>query len=287
MALDQIHENEGKSKDDMTFIEHIIELRKHILRSVIAISIGATLAFIYGDFVFEQVLFGPRRPDFLTFRLLCQASHATGLGENLCIVPAKFEVITRELGEVLMVQLSVSVWIGVVLAFPYLLFEVWRFISPGLHDKERRATRNVIIICSLLFFIGVLFGYFIIAPFSINFLGGYTVQGMSVTPTLESYVSYMTMFTLPTGLIFELPALSYFLSRIGILGPSFLRQYRRHAIVVIFIVAAIITPPDVVAQLLTALPLMILFEVSILVSARVARQKKQRELQEAKSLLGQ
>jgi sec-independent protein translocase protein TatC len=285
MALDQAHLNEGKGKDDMTFIEHIIELRKHIVRSLIAISVGTVVAFANGTFVFDQILFGPRKADFLTFRVLCDLSKKMGLGESLCIIPAQFKVITRELGETLMMQITVSFWIGVILAFPYILYEVWRFISPGLHEAERRASRNVILICSLLFFVGVLFGYYIIAPFSINFLGGYTMGEMENTPTLQSYVSYMTMFTFPLGLVFELPVLSYFLTRIGVLGPSFLRDYRRHAIVVIFIVAAIITPPDVIAQMLTALPLWILYEVSIVVSARVVRKKAMAEQAEARKLL--
>jgi sec-independent protein translocase protein TatC len=285
MALDQLHTETEKTKDDLTFIEHIIELRKHIVRSLIAIFSGALLAFFNADFVFEQILFGCRRADFPTFKVLCNFSHSVGLGEKLCIIPAKFDVITRELGEVLMTQIQVSFWIGIILAFPYLLFEVWRFISPGLLEKERNATRSIILVCSLLFFTGLLFGFYVIAPFSINFLGGYTTNSIEVSPTLSSYVSYMTMFTIPTGLIFELPALSYFLTKIGILGPTFLRSYRRHAIVVIFIIAAIITPPDIVAQLLTALPLLLLYEVSISVSARVVKRKELQEKAEAAKLL--
>jgi sec-independent protein translocase protein TatC len=286
MALDQLHTVEEKKKDDMTFIEHIIELRKHLVRSVIAISIGALVAFSYGDFVFDKILFGPRKADFPTFKALCSASQHFGLGSSLCIQPAQFKVITRELGETLMMQITVSFWLGLIIAFPYILYEVWRFISPGMHEHERKASRNIILICSILFFIGVLFGYFIIAPFSINFLGGYTMGDMENTPTLSSYVSYMTMFTFPLGLVFELPVLSYFLSKIGVLGPSFMRDFRRHAIVVIFIIAAIITPPDVVAQLLTALPLWVLYEVSIGVSAGVVRRKKAAEQLEAQRLLG-
>ncbi len=269
----------------MTFIEHIIELRKHLIRSVIAIAIGAVVAFIYGDFVFDTILFGPRKADFPTFKALCSLSHQVGWGDKMCIQPAQFTVITRELGETLMMQITVSFWLGVILAFPYVLYEFWRFISPGLLENERKASRNVILVCSLLFFVGVAFGYFVIAPFSINFLGGYTMGEMENTPTLASYVSYMTMFTFPIGLIFELPALSYFLTRIGVLGPQFLRSYRRHAVVVIFIIAAVITPPDVVAQLLTALPLWVLYEVSITVSAGVKRRKEAAEKLEAQRLI--
>jgi sec-independent protein translocase protein TatC len=282
MALDQLHTHEGKTKDDMTFLEHIIELRSHILRCVIAIGVCALVAFANGKFVFDQILFAPRKADFPTFKALCALGQKFGLAESLCIQPAGYKVITRELGEVLMMQISVSFWIGLIAAFPYILYEVWRFVSPGLHETERKASRNIILICSTLFFVGVLFGYYVIAPFSLNFLGGYTLGDIENTPTLGSYVSYMT-----TGLIFELPVVSYFLSKIGVLSPSFLRQFRRHSIVVIFIVSAIITPPDVVAQLLTAIPLLILYEISIIVSERVTKKREAKELLEAQRLLEQ
>jgi sec-independent protein translocase protein TatC len=272
-------------KDDMTFLEHIIELRQHIVRSVIAVSVCAIVAFLNGNFVFDQILFGPRRPDFPTFGALCNLSKWLKMGETLCVTPAPFKVITRELGEALMMQITVSFWLGLIVAFPYIIYEVWRFVSPGLTEIERRASRNIILICSLLFFLGVSFGYYIIAPFSINFLAGYQLSDIENTPTLGSYVSYMTMFTFPLGIIFELPILSYFLTRTGMLGPSFLRQYRRHAIVVVFIISAIITPPDVVAQFLTALPLLALYEISIWVSSRVVRKREAAELLAAQKLV--
>ena len=167
------------------------------------------------------------------------------------------------------------------MAFPFILYEIWKFVAPGLKEDEIKAARNLIGICSILFFIGVLFGYYIIAPFSISFLGGYTIEGMSITPTLSSYVNYVVMFTLPTGLIFELPVASYFLAKIGILTPAAMRTYWRHAVVVIFIFAAIITPPDVVAQCLTAIPLIILYEISIRVAGAVQRKKLEKEKLEA------
>jgi sec-independent protein translocase protein TatC len=286
MALDQVHTHEEKTKDDMTFLEHIIELRSHIVRCAIAITVCALVAFLNGAFVFDQILFGPRKADFPTFRALCAFGQKLGFGDKLCIQPAPYKVITRELGEVLMMQISVSFWMGLIAAFPFIIYEVWRFVSPGLNDAERKASRNVILVCSLLFFIGVLFGYYVIAPFSLNFLGGYTLGDIENTPSLGSYVSYMTMFTFPTGLIFELPVVSYFLSRLGILHPSFLRQFRRHAVVVILIVAAIITPPDVVAQLLTAIPLYALYEISIIVADRVVKKREAKELLESQRLLG-
>lgn len=276
MPLDQQHEIERQQgeRGEMSFFEHIAELRKHILRSVLAIAAVGIVAFVNKDFVFNTLIFGPRHPDFFTYRVLCDASHAAGLGENMCFTPPTFNIITRQLGEVLMQHLYVSFWIGVIGAFPFIFWEFWRFISPGLYEKERKAVRGVVGVCSLLFLTGVTFGYFVIAPFSISFLAGYTLDGLEVSPTLDSYVTYMTMFTLPTGLIFEMPIVAYFLAKIGLVGTAFLRAYRRHAVVVILIIAAIITPPDVVSQTLVAIPLYVLYEVSILVVANVQRRRE-------------
>ncbi|MBK7935619.1 MAG: twin-arginine translocase subunit TatC [Lewinellaceae bacterium] len=282
MPLDQQHENERfkSERSEMSFFEHIAELRKHILRSALYIGVLATVAFLNKDFIFNTLIFGPRHPDFITYRVLCDFSHYVGLGESMCFTPPKFDLITRQLGEVLMQLIYVSFWLGVIGAFPLIFWEFWRFISPGLYEKERRAVRGIVFICSLLFLMGVSFGYFVIAPFSISFLAGYTLEGLEVAPTLDSYVTYMTMFTLPMGLVFEMPILGYFLAKIGIIGAAFLRSYRRHAVVVILIVAAIITPPDVVSQTMVAIPLYLLYELSILVVANVQRLRERAMAQE-------
>jgi sec-independent protein translocase protein TatC len=275
MALDQQHEHERvkAAGGEMSFFDHVSELRTTILRSVLGIFVIGIIFFLNKEFVFSTLLFGPRYPEFPTYRILCSASHALGLGENMCFTPPKFDLITRQLGEVLMQHLYVSFWLGVIGAFPYIFWQFWKFISPGLLEQEQKAIRGVVFICSFLFLLGVCFGYFVIAPFSISFLASYTVSGLVVAPTLDSYVTYMTMFTLPTGLIFEMPVVAYFLAKIGIVGASFLRAYRRHAIVVILIIAAIITPPDVVSQTLVSIPLWGLYEISILVVARVQRKR--------------
>ncbi|MBL7781458.1 MAG: twin-arginine translocase subunit TatC [Saprospiraceae bacterium] len=276
MPLDQDHERERMKKErgEMSFFEHISELRRHILRSVLAIAIVGTVCFLNKDIIFDKMIFGPRHADFPTYTFLCNASHAMGLGDQMCFTPPKFDLITRELGEVIMQHLYVSFWLGVIGAFPFIFWEFWKFISPGLLETERKVARGIVFICSLLFLLGVVFGYFVIAPFSISFLAGYTLEGVVVSPTLDSYVTYMTMFTLPTGLVFEMPIVAYFMAKIGVMGTKFMRTYRRHAVVVILIVAAIITPPDVVSQTLVAIPLYMLYEVSILVVARVQQQQK-------------
>jgi sec-independent protein translocase protein TatC len=274
MPLDQEYVRENtQGEKEMSFFDHVAELRMHILRAALAIAVFGGIFFANKSFVFEQVIFGPRREDFFTYRVLCSWSHSLGLGQNMCFKPVKFDIITRQLGEVLMQHLFVSFWLGVICAFPYIFWEFWRFIQPGLHETERKSIRGVVAVCSLLFLMGIGFGYFIIAPFSINFLAGYTLEGAITSPTLDSYVTYMTMFTMPMGIVFEMPVVAYFLGSIGVIGPQVMRSVRRYAIVIILILAAIITPPDVVSQTMVFIPLYALYEVSIVVVSRVRRRQ--------------
>ncbi|MFT6810712.1 MAG: sec-independent protein translocase protein TatC [Saprospiraceae bacterium] len=254
-----------KEEKEMSFLEHIEELRWHLIRSIGAIFIFGIAVFMAKDFVTE-ILFAPRYNSFITHRLLCQYLNSH------CDVPS-FEIITRELGEEFFVHLKSSVFLAVILTFPYLFWEVWRFIKPGLYDKERKAARGIVLVCSSLFFLGVLFGYYIIAPFSISFLAGYSFgEGNADTATLGSYVGYITMITLPTGLVFELPIVAYFLGKVGLISSGLMKKFRRHAIVVIFILAAVITPPDLMTQLLIAIPLLGLYEVSISIVKRIEKK---------------
>ncbi len=275
MPLDQQHEVERltEQRGEMTFFDHIAELRRHILRSVLAIAVFAIYFLSNKEFVFNTLMFGPRDPNFPTYRAICSFSNWAGLGDKICFTPPKFNVITRELGEALMQHMYISFCLGIICAFPYIFWEFWKFIRPGLLESERKAVRGIVGICSMLFLLGNAFGYYVIAPFSISFLASYTVEGLDVSPTLNSYVTYMTMFTLPTGLIFEMPIVSFFLTKIGVIGPKMLRSYRRHAAVVIVIIAGIITPPDVMSQTIVAIPLFALYEISILVSVNEQRRR--------------
>ncbi len=275
MPLDQAHDEPTPKKDsgEMSFFDHIAELRDVLFRSAVAIAVVGAVFFLNKDFVFSTLLFGPRHADFWTYRSLCWLGNQTGLAEQLCITPPQFTLIGTEMAEVLMQHLYLAFWLGVIGAFPYIFWQFWRFIAPGLHEKERRAAGGIVVVCSALFLSGVVFGYYIIAPFAISFLTGYTVEGVTISPKLDSYVTYMTMFTIPTGLVFELPIVAYFMAKIGIMGAKFMRTYRRHAIVVVFIIAAIITPPDVVSQTLVAIPLLFLYEASILVVQRVEKNR--------------
>jgi sec-independent protein translocase protein TatC len=258
-----------KNPDEMSFLEHLEALRWHIIRAIAAIVVVGIGVFVAKDFVFDKIILGPTNQDFATYRWFCS------LGEKLCFYPKGLEIITRDISEQFLVHIRVSVWLGLIVAFPYVFWEFWRFVKPGLYDKERNAARGVVFICSALFIVGVLFGYYIISPFAITFLSSYSVsEKIANTTTLSTLVNSMTMFTIPTGLVFELPIVIYFLAKIGLVSADFLKTYRRHAIVVILIVAAIITPPDVITQLLVTIPLYSLYEVGIVIAKRVERNQK-------------
>ncbi len=289
MALDQIGiddmpDNKGKEEKEMSFFDHIEELRWHIIRSVLVILGIALVLFFMKDFVFNQVVFGPRNPDFITYKVICNLSDKMGMKEQLCFYPEKFDLITPDMGELFLTHMKISFLLGLILAIPYVFWEIWRFVKPGLYEKEQKASRGAVLICSFLFTLGVLFGYFVISPFAISFLTGYQLPGVESTPALGSYISYMLMFTIPTGLIFQLPVAAHVLTNIGLISSSFLKEYRRHAAVVIVIVAAIITPPDAFSQILIALPLFGLYEISIVVSKRVEKRKALEEAAEEKAL---
>ncbi len=266
MAMDQLNIKK-KNADEMSFLEHLEALRWHILRSFLAIVLVGIAVFLAKDFIFEQIIFAPKEADFITYRIICQ------LSSFLCFEPQPFEILTRDLGEQFIVHLKSSFWIGLIVAFPYVFWQIWKFVKPGLYEKERKVTRGVVLICSLLFISGVLFGYFIISPFAISFLSSYNV-GATSAPTLASYINYMTMFTIPAGLVFELPIFVYFLAKLGVVGPKSMKKYRKHAVIAILVLASIITPPDMITQLLIGIPLFILYEVSIVIAARVEKKRE-------------
>jgi len=274
MPLDQVDvdELEKKGQAEMSFLDHLEALRWHLVRSIAAMVICAIVVFGAKEFVFDVVIFGPRNKDFITYKWICAIS------DFLCFEPPVFQIITRDLAEKFLVHFKSSLVIGFVVAFPYIFWEIWRFIKPALYEKEQKSARGIVFVCSILFVIGVLFGYFILSPFSISFLAGYEVAGIVATPTLSSYVNYMVMFTLPIGLIFELPIVVYFLTKVGLLTPSFMRKHRRLAFMLTLIIAAIITPADAITMFLVALPLYILYEIGILVSSK-AHKKYEKPLQ--------
>jgi len=259
---------------EMSFLEHLEALRWHLVRSVIAVFSLAILAFTYREIVFDKIIFAPRHTDFWTYVQMCRLSDFLGLGDALCIKSINFDLINTELSG----QFTMHMWIafvaGLIMGFPYVIWEIWRFIKPGLRDVEKQYTRGVVLFTTGLFAIGVVFGYYIIAPLSINFLGNYQVSpDVKNMISMDSFISTVTTITLASGIVFELPIVVYFLTKIGLMSPEFMRKFRKHAVVVILIVSAVITPsPDVTSQLLVALPLYFLYEISIFVSMYVLKK---------------
>lgn len=274
--IDQYEWREGQlqpKEDEMSFLEHLEELRWHIIRALGAIAVGGIVLFVFHNWFFNNVFLGPSRQDFISYQWFCQLSQQLQLGEALCLQIPEFKIIAVNFAEQFITAIKVSFIGGFVLAFPYVFYEIWKFVAPGLYDNERKATRGIVIICSLLFITGVLFGYFIISPFATNFLMGFQASTNVVnSPTLSSFVGYMVMFTLPAGVIFELPIVVYFLAKLGVVTAAGMRQYRRHAIIGILLLAALLTPPDVVTQFLIGVPLYILYEISIFIAARTAKR---------------
>lgn len=271
--------NNNSEKAEMSFLEHLEALRWHLMRAVIAVLTLAIILFFYREIVFDNFLFAPKHPDFWTYRMLCLLSDYLEMGDALCIRELPFELINTELSGQFTMHIWVSFVAGFILAAPYVLWEIWRFIKPALHEKERKYSKGVVFFSTLLFFAGVLFGYYVIVPLSINFLGSYQVSAdVKNMIAMDSFVSTVTTITFASGIVFELPIVIYFLTQIGLMTPQFMRTYRKHAMVIILIVAAVITPsPDVTSQLLVAFPLYLLYELSIFVSMYVVK-KAEKEL---------
>lgn len=263
---------------EMSFFDHLEALRWHLVRAAIAIVIFTGLAFYFYDFIFDTVIMGPSRPSFWTYRMLCKLGdylHRDGF----CINKINISLLNTEMAGQFTLQINSALLIGITLGFPYLLWELWRFIRPALHEKERKAASGFVIYATFLFLIGVLFGYYVITPESINFLAGYTVSTQIENKfSIDSYLSSVATLTLATGIVFELPILVYVLSSLGILTVKFMRETRRYAVVVILIIAAVVTPtPDMMTMTVVSIPLFILYEVGILVAAVVEKRKKARE----------
>ena len=260
---------------EMSFLDHLEIFRWHLIRSAIAVLFFAIIAFIFKDIVFDVILLGPKDPNFPTYKALCAISQYLGLEDALCLKESPFTLMNITMSGQFSTHVTTSIFAGFIVAFPYVFWEFWRFIRPALHVNESTMARGIVFFSSVLFLLGVLFGYYVIAPLSVNFLGSYQVSSTVANQiTLSSFISTVTTVSFANGIIFELPILVYFLTKIGLLTPEFMRVYRKHAIVVILILAAVITPPDVTSQILVSLPLIVLYEISIKISARVVKNQK-------------
>jgi sec-independent protein translocase protein TatC len=265
---------------EMSFLDHLEELRWHLIRSTIAVVVLATLAFIFKRFIFDVLIFGPTRADFPTYAMFCELSQKLGM-DAFCFQEMPFKIQSRTMAGQFSAHMWTSIYAGVIVAFPYILFEFWRFISPGLKEKERKSSRGFILIASVLFFLGVLFGYYLITPLSINFLGNYQVSEEVINQfDLDSYISLVRTSVLACGIVFELPILMYILTKIGLVTPEILRKYRKFALIIVLILSAVITPPDIVSQIIVAIPILILYEASIFISKIVIKNQKREERKE-------
>lgn len=259
----------------MSFLQHLEVLRWHLVRSSAAIVVMATLCFIGKGILFDRIIFGPKDPNFITYRLFCSFTRLFSEEGVFCLTEMPFSIINNKMAGQFSTHIWVSLIAGFILAFPYVLYEVWRFIKPGLRDSERKHSRGVIFFASILFLMGISFGYFLIAPLSVQFLGGYTISTeIKNLIDLLSYISTVTTVTLSSGLVFELPIIVYFLAKVGILTPEWMRTYRKHALVLILILSAVITPPDISSQILVTVPILLLYELSIRICARVVKNQK-------------
>ena len=266
---------EKKELKEMSFLDHLEELRWLLVRSTVAILIFATFTFFVSDYIFDVIIFGPKSPDFITYRIFCDLSHQLGFADSICVSEMPFIIQNTNVEG----QVNILVWTcitaGFILAFPYILLQLWNFISPALYENERKHAKLFISIASFLFFFGVLFGYFVIVPMSINFFATFKVSAVVENQfNIDSYIGMIKTSVIACGLFFELPVIIYFLTKLGLVTPQFLRQYWKYAVIIILIVAAIVTPPDVVSQLIVAIPMLLIYEASIFISKIVYKNQQ-------------
>jgi sec-independent protein translocase protein TatC len=276
MPLDQ----EDSGEKDMSFLDHLEELRWHIIRSIIAIMVFTIVAFVEVKWIFNNIILAPASAQFPTWRALCKLGRAIN-NPDLCIEDIHLELQSRYMTGQFTITIIAAFVLGLIIAFPYVVWELWRFIKPGLKNTERQGSTGAVAAVSLLFISGISFGYYVIAPLMVYVMVNYQISELIVNEfDITSYVSTFIALVFGSGVLFQLPVVIYFLSKLGIVTPMFLRQYRKHSIVVILIIAAIITPPDPLSQILITIPLYLLFEISILISASVYRKRLKAEAEE-------
>jgi sec-independent protein translocase protein TatC len=271
-----------RDRAEMSFVDHLDELRGHLFRSVVAIALGAIVAGIFQKFIIKKVLFGPTNDNFPTYGIICKIGKFLNLGDALCMQGLALKMQSTNVTGQFSMWFTVVLVSGLIIAFPYVFYQFWKFIRPALSKKELQNTRGVIFWVSFLFFLGVCFGYFVIAPYAINFFFNFQLDEMVENRwTINSYIDMLLPMILGSGLTFQLPLVMFFLAKIGLVTARYLSKSRKFAIVVIFITAAIITPgPDVISQMAVAIPLMILYEVSILLVRRVDKQRAEYDAKE-------
>lgn len=281
MAFGFLKRKRGEEKAEMSFIDHLEELRGHLFRSAFAIAIGAIVFAVYNKFFVREVLMGPTHSDFPTYKWLCKLGHFLHFGDNMCMKEIGLKMQSTTVSGQFSMFFTMILVGGIIIAFPYVFWEFWRFVKPALTKKELHKTRGVIFWVSLLFFLGILFGYFVIAPYTVNFFSNFQLdENIENRWTVTSYVETLVPLILGTGLAFQLPLVMFFLAKIGVMSSGFLRKYRKYAIVIILIIAGVITPPDIISQVIVTIPIMLLYEISIWLTVKVEKQKIKEEEEE-------
>ncbi len=279
MAL--FNRNKLIGDSEMSFVDHLEELRWHLIRSVIAILVCAIVLFANIDKISDYIILGPLNKQFFTYSWLCEFSQRMGLGDKLCLPPPNVQLQSTELGSLFSTSITIAFMGGFLIAFPYVFWEFWKFVKPALKPSETKNTQGAIFFVTFFLVLGILFGYFLLAPFTFSFLANYTLgtkQIIEIKPTFNDYVSNLINLTVGAGLAFQLPVISFVLTRIGLITPTFLKKYRKFAYLALVVIAAIITPsPDWMSQMIVVVPLVILYELSIFISARTYKKAKVKE----------
>ena len=272
---------DSDKKAEMSFIDHLEALRWHIVRSGLVWLTAAIVIFSKIDWIFDKIIFAPAQSNFITYSALCRFGHYIGIGDSLCMPPINLQLQGNTISGPFMSAISISMIGGLVIAFPYLFWELWRFIKPALSSKELKYSKGSIFWVTLCFFCGAAFGYYLLAPFTFNFLANFTLGSTNAykyMPTLDDYIDTLNNIILGCGISFELPVLAYVLAKIGLINAAFLKKYRKYAFVIILILAAVITPsPDWTSQIIVAVPLLLLYELSVFIAARVDKENAKKE----------
>ncbi|MFZ1783613.1 MAG: twin-arginine translocase subunit TatC [Ferruginibacter sp.] len=277
----RLRSKDNPEPEEMSFMGHLEALRWHLMRSVIVWLVAAIVIFVFRDWVYDYVILAPSAENFITYSTLCDFGHWLGIGDSLCMPPVKINFLVTQVNGTFTSALTIAMIGAVIIAFPYIFWELWRFVTPALSAKEKKYARGSIFWVSLCFFSGAAFGYYLLAPFTFNFLASFTLGttgAIQYQPTINDYIDSLTNLVLGCGIAFELPILAFVLAKIGLITSTFLKKYSKYAFVLILLVAAVITPsPDISSQVIVALPLLFLYWISILMVARVDRKKAREE----------